>query len=50
MSDDGQIFRRMILSDAGMVFIEGYIQAVMQAILNAPMVSHGMRKCLHVFQ
>ena len=45
-----QIFRGMVRSDAGMVFVEGYIQTIMETILNAPMLSSCMRKLLHTFQ
>ena len=50
MPNYSQIFRSMVCSDAGMVFIEGYIQTIMETILNAPVLSPCMRKVLHTFQ
>ena len=50
MPNHSQIFGSMICSDAGMVFIERYIQTIMKTILNAPMLSPCMRKLLHTFQ
>ena len=49
MPNHCQIFGRMIRSDAGRVFIEGYIQAIMKAVLNPTMLSPCMRKLLHAF-
>ena len=39
MPNYSQIFRSMVCSDAGMVFIEGYIQTIMETILNSPMLT-----------
>ena len=37
MTNNCQIIGSVILSDAGMILIKGYIQAIMQTILNTPM-------------
>ena len=34
MANHCQVFRRVIFSDAGMVFVEGHIQTIMETILN----------------
>ena len=50
MANYRQVVRRMVLSDAGMVFVEGYIQTIMEAILNSPMLSPGVGKNIHALQ
>ncbi len=50
ITNNSTILRGMVCSDAGMVFIEGHIQTIMEFILNAPMLSPSMRKLLHIFQ
>ena len=53
MPNHRQIFGGMVCSDAGMVFmvfIERYIQTIMETLLNAPMLSPSVRKALHTFQ
>ena len=41
MTQDGKIFRGMIFSYTAVVFPEGYIQAPVQTVFNAPVVSDG---------
>ncbi len=50
MANYCQVVRRMILSDAGMVFVEGNIQTIMEAIFNSPMLSPGVGKSIHTLQ
>ena len=50
MANHRQIVRCMVFSDSGMVFIEGYIKAIMQTILDSPMLSHGTGEGIHAFQ
>jgi hypothetical protein len=39
VAQDYEIFRSMILSNTAVIFAERYIQAPMQTVFNAPMVS-----------
>ena len=41
MANHCQIIRGMVFSDTRMVFIEGYIETIMESILDPPMLSHG---------
>ena len=50
MANHRQIIRRMVLSDAGMVFIKRDVQTIMEAILNSPMLSPCTCKYFYAFQ
>ena len=42
MTDDSQVIRGMILTDAGIVLVERNIKGIVESVFNAPMGTQGM--------
>ena len=48
VSDDSEVFGRMILSHSRMVFAESNVQAPMERVFNAPMTSSGVGELCYI--